>query len=313
MSDGPADKPEKPPLPWDPTQPASPTDPTTAVPSLPADGAVPAAPAQPGLISAAPVGWAAPPPAAPVGWTDPAAAAPPPPSTGATVGWEPVSAAPQREVAPGLVFADTLSRFVAYFVDVILLGIVAGIVGSLLGFGRTTLTQGADDFGYRYQVTGAGFTVPIVVLGLAYFVFFWSGGRRATIGQRLFGIQVGNAFDGRPLSIVQAVKRWLGLGLFLSIFDLVAQPGQGWPTLLGFIWSVVLLVTTAMSPTKQGLHDKFANSALVRPANAGSRGLLLACAVIIGIFVVFAILGVILFLLAAGDIRDILSRIGDSI
>ena len=31
---------------------------------------------------------------------------PPPPGTAATVGWEPV--APQREVAPGLTFADTI-------------------------------------------------------------------------------------------------------------------------------------------------------------------------------------------------------------
>ena len=58
-----------------------------------------------------------------------------------------------------------------------------------------------------YTVTGGAFLVPYVVVGFAYFVFFWSGGRRATPGQQLFKLQVGNAFDGMALTSTQAVKR----------------------------------------------------------------------------------------------------------
>jgi uncharacterized RDD family membrane protein YckC len=308
MSEGTPEQPAPPATPSEPTPPASPADPTTVNP---------APPAQPGLISAAPVGWSAPtpPPTGPVGWADPAAppppVMPPPPGTAATVGWEPV--APQREVAPGLTFADTISRVIAFFVDSFLVAIVAGIIGAVLGLGETVTSESVDGFAYQYRVTGPAFSVLAVVLSLAYFVFFWTGGRRATIGQRIFGIQVGNAFDGRPLSFEQALKRWLALGFVLSLLDLVLPPGTSWLALLGFVWSLVLLVSTVASPTKQGLHDKFANSALVRPTGSGARGLALACALVVGLFLVFAILGIVALILLGSQISDILSRVGDSI
>jgi len=76
----------------------------------------------------------------------------------------------------------------------------------------------------------------------------------------------------------------------------------------------VLLVTTIGSPTKQGLHDRFANTALVRPAGAGSGGLVIGCLLIIGLLVILPIivLGVLVGLY--GDqIKEILSEIGNSI
>ena len=306
MSEEPPDQPATPATPPEPMPPASPADPTTVNP---------APPAQPGLISAAPVGWGAPtPPAAgPVGWVDPAAppaAAPPPGSPGATVGWEPV--APQREVAPGLSYADTISRLIAYVIDLILIGIVAAIIAAILGAGESYSTTQFGRFEGGYRLSGPGYTIPVVVLSLAYFVFFWSGGRRATIGQRIFGIQVGNAFDGRPLSIEQALRRWVGLGLFLSLLDLVL-PTSSWLGLVQLVWWIVLIGSTALSPTHQGLHDKFANSALVRPSGSGSRGLALACALIVGLFLLFAILGIVALILLGSQVSDILSRIGDSI
>jgi uncharacterized RDD family membrane protein YckC len=227
------------------------------------------------------------------------------------VGWEPVK--PQREVAPGLSFADTISRLIAFFVDTILVAIVAGITGAVLGLGETVTREAADGFSYSYRVTGPAFSILAVVLSLAYFVFFWTGGRRATIGQRIFGIQVGNAFDGHPLTFEQAVKRWLALGFILSLIELVLPPGQSWVALITFLWSLVLLLSTMASPTKQGLHDKFANSALVRPSGAGARGLALACALIVGLFLVFAILGIVALILLGSQLSDILSRVGDSI
>ncbi len=307
MSEEPPDQPAPPATPSEPPPPAAPADPTIVNP---------APPAQPGLISAAPVGWTAPtpPPAGPVGWADPAAtppAAPPPGSTGATVGWAPV--APPREVAPGLSYADTISRFIAYVVDVILIGIVGGIIAAILGSGQSYSGTVFGRYEAGYRLSGAGYTVPVVILSLAYFVFFWSGGRRATIGQRIFGIQVGNAFDGHPLSIQQALRRWVGLGLFLSLLDLVL-PSSSWLGLVQLVWWIVLLGSTALSPTNQGLHDKFANSALVRPSGSGAaRGLALACSLIVGLFLVFAILGVVALILLGSQLSDILSQIGDSI
>jgi len=34
------------------------------------------------------------------------------------------------------------------------------------------------------------------------------------------------------------------------------------------VWVIALLVTTAQSPTKQGLHDKFAGTVVVKAARA---------------------------------------------
>ena len=153
----------------------------------------------------------------------------------------------------------------------------------------------------------------MVVLSLAYFVFFWPGGRRATIGQRIFGIQVGNAFDGHPLSFEQALRRWVGLGLFLGLLDLVLPRWRrGWASSSSSGGSSSS-ARPRSAPRNQGLHDKFANSALVRPSGSGSRGLALACALIVGLFLLFAILGIVALILLGSQVSDILSRIGDSI
>ena len=66
--------------------------------------------------------------------------------------------------------------------------------------GGTVVTSG-DTTSANYAVTGGAFLVPYVVVGFAYFVFFWTGGRRATPGQQLFKLQVGNAFDGMALTL----------------------------------------------------------------------------------------------------------------
>ena len=197
-------------------------------------------------------------------------------------------------------------------IDLILIGIVAGIIAAILGAGESFSSTEFGRFEGGYRLSGPGYTIPVVVLSLAYFVFFWSGGRRATIGQRIFGIQVGNAFDGHPLSIAQALQRWLGLGLFLSLLDLVL-PRSSWLGLVQLVWWIVLIGSTVLSPTKQGVHDKFANSALVQPSGSGSRGLALACALIIGLLLIAFVVGVVAFILTAPDIIDVLSRIGASI
>ena len=146
-------------------------------------------------------------------------------------------------------------------------------------------------------------TILTVVLGGFYFVLSWSGGRRATIGQRLFKIQVGNAFDGAPLTFEQAIRRWLGLGEFLGLF--VFAPGlAALAGTLQIIWSLVLLVTTATSPTKQGLHDRFANTALVRPTTAGNGGSDRPASSSFFILFVFALIGLVAFFSSGDDGGD---------
>jgi len=76
----------------------------------------------------------------------------------------------------------------------------------------------------------------------------------------------------KTLTMDQALRRWLVIvlpGLLAQV--LFVLPAIG--TLLGLLafgWFIYLIWTTAKSPTKQGFHDVFANTMVVKAArNAG--------------------------------------------
>ena len=135
------------------------------------------------------------------------------------------------------------------------------------------------------------------------------GGRRS--GRLLFKIQVGNAFDGKPLTTEQAIRRWLGLGQFLSAFAF-SFAAVGLIGALTLVWTLVLFLSTVSSPTKQGLHDRFANSAVVRPVNAGN-GLVYTCVVVVFIIPILGILALFSLIIAGTQMSDILSAVGTSV
>ncbi|HEX5828602.1 MAG TPA: hypothetical protein VFY23_13840, partial [Candidatus Limnocylindrales bacterium] len=72
------------------------------------------------------------------------------------------------------------------------------------------------------------------------------------------------------------------------------------------------LYTTATSPTKQGLHDRFAGTAVVRSATAGNGGAL-ACLVVALIIPVIAIVSLIALIGLGGQVSSILSTVGESV
>jgi uncharacterized RDD family membrane protein YckC len=229
------------------------------------------------------------------------------PTTGA--GWaQPAQpAVVGREVAPGLVFSGTAARFAALVIDSFLLGLATSAISATIGSGSS--------FAQRGEVvwTTGDFLASIlgVVINGAYFVAFWSGGRRATLGQMLFKIQVGNAFDGKPLTTEQAIRRWLGLGQFLSAFAF-SFAAVGLIGVLSLVWSLVLFISTVSSPTKQGLHDRFANSAVVRQANAGD-GLVYACLFVVFILPVLGLVAIVALIFLGGQVSEILSQVGRSV
>jgi uncharacterized RDD family membrane protein YckC len=93
---------------------------------------------------------------------------------------------------------------------------------------------------------------------------------RATVGMRVLGMQIGNAGDGRTMTMDQAIRRWLALSA-PAILSQVFQPLPviGWLIgLLGLAWYIYLIYTTAQSPTKQGWHDVFANTQVVKAAKS---------------------------------------------
>lgn len=188
--------------------------------------------AQSGTSPASPEPTPTPPPAA---W-----GAPPPPTAG----------------TEGFVFADVPNRVIAIFIDGVIVGFVNVVVILALGI------AGLDLFDLAGSVIG---TLIGLVVSIGYFLYSWTR-MRATIGMRVLGMQVGNYPDGRTLTQDQAVRRALVLWGPSTAAQFLAQvPGIGGLLgLIAFAWIIYLLYTTATSPTKQGFHDRIANSAVVK-------------------------------------------------
>ena len=205
---------------------------------------------------------------------------------------------------PGLVFADTPSRVAAYVLDSFLLSALVSIPPALLGFYDYSYAGGA----YPEPISRAAFvglTIFSFAMSAAYFLWFWTGGRRATPGQRVFGIQLGNAFDGRPLTMTQAIERWLAMGWWATLLILLPFLALAIASYAVFaVWWVVLVISIIISPTKQGIHDRFSRSALVRLAGQGNRWAV-GCVWVLAIVTILEIAAVILFASLLNSLSDL--------
>jgi uncharacterized RDD family membrane protein YckC len=238
-----------------------------------------------------------PPPGAPVPWGPPggvggAALAPPPVGGGQYV----------VPGAPGLEFAGALPRFVAYVIDLLILAVVNLVAGIVVA---TVLAAALVGGGTTIVGLGVG-----LVTNAAYFIGFWTTAGQATLGMRILHLQVGNAYDGHKLDMGQAFRRWVALGAWLSAIGLTATL-SGIAALAAAVWALLLLITTVTSPTKQGLHDRFANTAVVRPAGS-SNGVILGCFLIIAIVVCLFMVSIVALIFLGGPIADILPKVGTS-
>ena len=151
-----------------------------------------------------------PPPPEPTPATPPPAAAAPPPSSWQTPppqaqagGFQmsPAAAGP----APGVAYAETTMRVVAYIIDIIILWIAIALVAIILGSIAFGVVVGG---GFAIGVIIAVVIAIIALLGSAfYFVYFWQA-LRASPGQKMIGLETVNAADGATLTRDQAVRRW---------------------------------------------------------------------------------------------------------
>ena len=118
-------------------------------------------------------------------------------------------------------------RTFAYIIDGIGIGIVSGIISSILR-SDPTASNGLN-----------------LLIGLAYFAYFWSAqGGGQTLGMRLFNLKVIRT-DGSALTLTQALIRYVGLFISFVCFA------------IGVIW-------VAFDAEKQGWHDKIAGTYVVR-------------------------------------------------
>ena len=251
---------------------------------------------------APPTAAAAPPP-------PPGAALPPPPGPGFTqppgapVAWAAPSASPTGlEVpgAPGLRFGSTLARFLAWWIDLIAIAIAAGLIIWAIEVAAPSSPSTSE------------LVSVVIFMGVAflYFVGLWTSSGRATLGMRAMKLQVGNAFDGRTLTIEQAIRRWVGLGLPFQALSLVPAVSSATGGLL-FLWYLALLISTAISSTRQGLHDRFANSAVVQPIGASTPAT--ACLVVLVLLLIVPVLMIIGLIFLGAQVSSILSGVGTSV
>jgi uncharacterized RDD family membrane protein YckC len=190
---------------------------------------------------------------------DPGTPAPPP--TGWAAPPPPVQAGPA-----GFVYADVPNRAIAYIIDGILVAIVVGIITGITGSGVSVSLAGEVSFNFATLLIAA---IISAAINAAYFIYTWTA-MRGTVGMKVLGMQIGNAVDGKTLTMDQAIRRWLVLaapGFIAQVVWVVPAFGP-LVVLLAFGWFLYLLWTTYSSPTKQGFHDKFANTMVVKAARS---------------------------------------------
>jgi len=172
----------------------------------------------------------------------------------------------------GFYYADIPNRAFAYIIDAIILFvgflIVAAVVGAV-GLKTVDVDIRSANFGTFNPIAGLLLAAINLAISVAYFVYTWTA-MRGTVGMKALGMQIGNAQDGATVTMDQALRR----ALVLFGVGAVAQALGGWSalgilfSLAAFAWFIFLLYTTAVSPTKQGFHDKFANTMVVKAARS---------------------------------------------
>jgi uncharacterized RDD family membrane protein YckC len=269
------------------------TGPSGDAPDDETQAAWPATGASPTEPPATPPGPPPAPPAAP----PPQAAYPPP-----LAAWAPL--APTMGQGPGsagLRYGGVPARWLAWVLDGLILSIflvfVSGFMGALM----------RDSYGAVLVST-----VAYVGATFLYFVGMWTGGGQATLGMRLFNLRVGSPADGSALTMTQAVLRWIALGLWVNFAAVLPAPASTLVSLLGVLWYLALLVSTLASPTRQGIHDRIAGSAMTQPI--GREGPVVPCLFMFVLFVVvLPIFAIVALIFLGGAVSDILIKAGASI
>ncbi len=166
----------------------------------------------------------------------------------------------------GLILADVPNRIIALIIDILVLSVTGFVLAWLFG-GLVSQPGALDSAGGELDIVG--FVVVLVlqlVVSFAYFGGTWTlvG---STVGMRLLGLRIGDETDGERISWQQSLIRWLILGI-PALLSSVAVYVPNFIALilwaLGVAWMGLLLYTIAQSPTKQGLHDRYAHTILVK-------------------------------------------------
>lgn len=286
----PVEPPPSPPPANMPTEPpAAPPPPPPAEPAAPPPIEPPVQPSGP-IISATPT---ATPPAS--GWQTPGQPTPPaiPPAPVPGSGWEvPAAPAAGAPAQAGYVIAGPGARIVAWLIDWTLAGIVPGAISLALvdwtGMFRAILEaierdptgQTIDPNAFVVPMTLDVVLAQLIGIGILYlyFVGFWTSRWLATPGMIGLKMRIVDATTGGGISIVQATKRWIAFGFWLPLLGLVPSL-QSAAGLIQFGLIIFLFFTTVTNERRQGLHDRWANTLVIRSSTSGDGATFVGCLV----------------------------------
>lgn len=165
--------------------------------------------------------------------------------------------------APGVAYADTMSRVIAYILDSLLFFVVAVVIVSVLVL---AIFSGGGIVEFIGTVLIAGLSL----IGSAiYFVYTWTR-MRGSLGQRALGLETVNAADGATLTQDQAIRRWAwmfgptALGSALGYAPGALGVVGSLVGLLAFFYTIYLLYSVTQSPKRQGFHDIKAGTVVVK-------------------------------------------------
>lgn len=181
--------------------------------------------------------------------------APPPAGAGMPGGFNPnFNPAPvEAGPAPGVVYADLVTRIIALFID----GIILGVVYFVLMF-----VAGIFIVATHLDILGLFFGVIWAVASAVYYIYCWTR-MRASYGQKFLKLETVSAADGATLTQDQAIRRWAflwgpaALGMIIPILGVLIS-------LAASIYMLYLLYTANQSPKRQGLHDVQAGTVVVK-------------------------------------------------
>ena len=150
--------------------------------------------------------------------------------------------------APQARYGGFWIRFVAVFIDGIIVSIPVIILGLILGtIAGIAIGVSGNNNGNTTNaaLSGVQLLVDLIsfVIGVGYFVYFW--GRGSTIGMRLFHLRVADATTGLPIGYGRAALRYVGYILSVIV------------CYIGLIWA-------AFDGRKQGWHDKIASTVVLQ-------------------------------------------------
>jgi uncharacterized RDD family membrane protein YckC len=267
------------------------------------------------IISASPSGV----PPEPTGWQQPA----PVGASAPVVGWE-APAAPAAPGSAGYVISGMGARIVAYFLDALLVGIIPLFLSLFVvdwaGMFRNSLdaqvVSNTAPTSFTMEVTPQLILVTLIgfAIEFIYFVGFWTSGGQAPLGMRLLRMQVVDVATGGVLSLTAATKRFIALGAPLSLLALV--PSASIQSLAGvgeFALLLFLFFTAITNDRRQGLHDKWANSLVIRSTTSGDGATLVGCLLFIVIICVVGFIAAGIFFAAVGpDLEELMRRAVES-